>query len=279
MLTLNFCIRFCRNVKNISMRKIIQGVKYYTDRRFTTLSGTLVYFLLMSVTPFLFSVALIVGNVDLSGIISAEIFSAIQPVLEYLQQSANNATVGASVVLAVTSLWSSTNFFYHLRRSGEIIFAPEMRSKGLKLRFFSLMAVLGGIMLVALIATVPFIGYGVLENIMPSYLAEIITITFISTLAFVTSYFLNVFACPYRLFYDEACGGAILTLILWIIFGVGFSVYLRFANIQKLYGAVTAVIIFLLWCYLMINSLVIGMIYNAKNTAHRRKTARLMGLN
>lgn len=254
------------------MGRLISGLKYYSDRRFTTLSGTLVYFLLMSVTPFLFSVALFAGKIDLSGILSVEIFSAIQPVVEYLQQSANDATVGASVVLAITSLWSSTNFFYHLRRSGEIIFAPEIRVNGLKLRMYSLFAVLSVIILIAFAAAVPFIGKNVLENIMPQHLAEAIMVIFISMTAYFTSYFLNVFACPVKLKYEEAAGGALLTLILWILFAVGFSVYLRFANIQRLYGAITAVVVFLLWCYLMVNSLVIGLIYNAKYSLSRRKT-------
>ncbi len=253
------------------MGSIVRQLKYYSDKRFTTLSGTLVYFLLMSITPFLFLVALIAGNVDLSGIISNDLFSAVQPFLDYLQESANNATGSAGFVLALTSLWSSTNFFYHLRRSGEIIFAPEIKSNGLRLRMSALMAVFGIIALVTLIAAMPFIGSNVLDNIMPRYLSEAITITFITMFAYFTSYFLNVFACPYKLSYEEAAGGAMLTLILWITFAVGFSVYMRFANIQRLYGAVTTVVVFLLWCYLMINSLVIGLIYNGKHIGARSK--------
>ena len=254
------------------MGEILAELKYYSDRRFTTLSGTLVYFLLMSVTPFLFLVALFVGNVDLSGILSVELFSAVQPVIEYLQQSANNASVGSGIILAITSLWSSTNFFFHLRRSGEIIFSPEVRVGGLKLRLFSLFAVLFGIILISIITAIPFIGKNVLENIMPQHLAEAIMIVFISISAYYTSYFLNVFACPVKLKYEEASGGALLTLILWILFAVGFSIYLRFANIQRLYGAVTAVVVFLLWCYLMVNSLVLGLIYNAKYVKRLHKT-------
>ncbi|MGN0807926.1 MAG: YihY/virulence factor BrkB family protein [Candidatus Coproplasma sp.] len=246
------------------MRTILEEFRYYTDKRFTTLSGTLVYFLLMSVTPFLFWLALIVGDVDLSRFLPADLFSIIQPVIDALQQAAVSATGSASLILIVTSLWSSTNFFYHLRRSGEMIFAPDIKTGALKLRISSLFAVMAILTVAALAAVTPFIGVNVLENIMPRLLAEAITTVFLTMFAFFASYFLNVFACPYRLKFSQACGGALLTVILWILCAVGFTVYMQFSSPQKLYGAITAIIVFLLWCYLMINSLVIGLIYNSK---------------
>ena len=246
------------------MQTIINDFKYYFDKRFSTLSGTLVYFLLMSFTPFLFWLALIVGDVDLSRFLPADFFSIIQPVINALQQAALTATGSATFILLITSLWSSTNFFYHLRRSGEIIFAPNVKTGAIKLRIRSLFAVFAILLIVALAAVTPFIGVSVLENIMPRLLAEAITIIFLTMFAYFASYFLNVFACPYKLSFTQASGGALLTVILWILFAVGFTVYLRFSNPQRLYGAITAVIVFLLWCYLMVNSLVIGLIYNAK---------------
>ena len=246
------------------MRKIIKEFKFYSDKRFTTLSGTLVYFFLMSVTPFLFWLALIVGDVDLSRFLPEEIFSVIHPVVSALQQAAVSATGSATLILILTSLWSSTNFFYHLRRSGEIIFAPNVKTGAIKLRINSLFAVFAILLIVALVAVTPFIGVNVLENIMPRHIAEAITIIFLTMFAFFASYFLNVFACPYKLSFSQASGGALLTVIFWIFCAVGFTVYMQFSNPQRLYGAITAVIVFLLWCYLMINSLVIGLIYNSK---------------
>ena len=251
------------------MKTLLKEFRYYSDKRFSTLSGTLVYFLLMSVTPFLFWLALIVGDVDLSRFLPAAFFQAIQPVVNALQQAAVSATGSATLILILTSLWSSTNFFYHLRRSGEIIFAPHVKANAFKLRISSLFAVFAILLIVALAAVTPFIGVNVLENIMPRLLAEAITTIFLTMFAFFASYFLNVFACPYRLRFGEASGGALLTVILWILFAVGFTVYLRFSNPQRLYGAITAIIVFLLWCYLMINSLVIGLIYNSKYLVRR----------
>ena len=246
------------------MRGILSEIKYYSDKRFSTLAGTLVYFLLMSVTPFLFWVTLLIGEVDFSEILSYELFSAVAPVLEYLQSSAAVATSGAGIILLVTSLWSSTNFFYHLRRSGEIIYDNISKKNGVSLRLTSLLAVFISVLFVAMFVLVPFLSLNFLQIIMPEYFAQAISLVFLSMAAFFVAYLLNVFACPCKLGFENTAAGAMLTVILWIICAVGFSVYLQFANPQKLYGAVTAIIVFLLWCYLMINSLILGIIYNAK---------------
>ena len=127
------------------------------------------------------------------------------------------------------------------------------------------MAVFATIILIAFAAAVPFVGIGVLSSIMPRWLAQCISIIFLTMSAFFIALFLNIFACPYNLGFENTVQGVFLTVALWLIFAVGFTVYLRFANPQRLYGAIAAVIVFLLWCYLMVNSLVIGIIYNRKN--------------
>ena len=108
--------------KNRYMRNLRRWFIYLSDKRFSTISGTLVYFMLMSFAPFLFWLTLVFGKIDLEGIISHELFAAVLPLIRYMQEAAQSATASASVVLVFISLWSSTNFFYHLRRSGEIIY-------------------------------------------------------------------------------------------------------------------------------------------------------------
>ncbi len=249
--------------------------KYFSDKRFSTISGTLVYFLLMSVTPFLFWLALLVGSVDLTVLTSNSLFSAVAPVIEYLNKSASGAASGAGLVLILTSLWSSTNFFYHLRRSGEIIYGDKVLKGGLKLRLASLLPVFFTLFLAAAAVTVPFLSYGVLDLIMPKEVADVISIIFLSMFAVFVAYSLNLFACPYRLNFDTAMPGSLLTTALWLLGGTGFTVYLKFANPQRLYGAIAAIIVFLLWCYVMINALVIGIIYNSRYLPERSHLKKL----
>lgn len=252
------------------MRKLRQWFNYFSDKRFSTIAGTLVYFMLMSFTPFLFWLTLVFGRIDLDNLISHELFAAVLPVISYLQDAAESATAGAGLLLLLTSLWSSTNFFYHLRRSGEIIYDAAQKKNGLTLRLSSLVIVFATFALVAAAAALPVFSYNVLNLIMPELLSEAVSLTFITMIAVFVAYILNVFACPYRMNFEIAIAGSLLTVALWLVCAAGFTIYLKFANLQKLYGAIAAVIVFLLWSYLMVNSLVIGMIYNGRMLVERR---------
>lgn len=236
--------------------------KYFTDKRFSTISGTLVYFLLMSITPFLLWLSLIVGKLDLERLLSRQVFAAVQPIVGYLKSSAESAAGSAGVVLLVTSLYSSTNFFYHLRRSGEIIYGEKKVRGGIKLRLFALAIIFAIIFSLSLMAAIPILNNFFLYAIMPTTLVDAMTTIFLCLIALFLSLLLNYFACPYKLNFDDVIAGSLLTTILWIILAVAFTIYLRFSNPVRLYGRIASLIVFLLWCYVMINCLVIGIIYN-----------------
>lgn len=244
------------------MRKVIELYKYFSDKRFSTIAGTLVYFLLMSIAPFIFWLTLVFGKVNAERVLSNELFSGISPFLTYLKASAEGATSGAGIVLLITTLYSSTNFFYHLRRSGEIIYNSSRVKGGIRLRLASLFLIFSTYLLVALVAAGTVVGGRFLNRFMPFWVADIITCTFVVAAAFAVALLLNLFTCPYKLKAEEAVCGSLLTCALWIIFLIGFTVYLAFANPERLYGKIASLIIFLLWCYVMMSSFVIGVIYN-----------------
>ncbi len=255
--------------KIIVMRHLIEYYKLYSDKRYSTIAGTLVYFLLMSIAPFMLWLTLILGNFDLQSIISNPYFEAVEPLLEYLRQSAQGAAKGAGAILIITSLYSSTNFFYHLRRSGEIIYESDKAKGGIKLRLSSAIVVVALIMCVAVATSLLIAGNYVFDRLFPYWLSQLLSFALLSITAFFACVLLNLFACPYKLTFSKAAGGSMLTVMLWVIFGQAFSIYLAYSDPTQLYGAAATVIIFLLWCYLMTNSLVIGMIYNGINLGER----------
>ena len=244
------------------MSKIISLYKYFSDKRFSTIAGTLVYFLLMSIAPFVLWLTLVCGNIDIERFLSTEFFAAVSPVLRYLKSSAESAASGAGMILLITSLYSSTNFFYHLRRSGEIIYNSRRVKGGLRLRIASLLLIFSTFLVAALLTAMSVTGSWLLDKLLPFFIADIITYSIITATAFTAALILNIFACPYKIKASEATPGSLLTTSLWLIFIVGFNIYTAFANPEKLYGKIAAIIIFLLWCYLMMSSFVIGIIYN-----------------
>lgn len=247
------------------MRRIVELYKYMTDKKYSTIAGTLVYFLLMSIAPFLLWLSLVLGNVHLhvERYISQELFKSVSPVLSYMKSSAENAASGAGVILLVTTLYSSTNFFYHLRRSGEIIYGTSRIKGGLKLRLASLSLIFAAFVMIAAIAAIMITGTYFLEKFLPIAFAEIMISIFLTFAAFTVALLLNIFACPYKLKANEAVPGSLLTTALWLIFLIGFSIYLMFANPEQLYGKIASVIIFLLWCYVMMSCFIVGVIYNS----------------
>lgn len=260
--------------ENICMRKMIKKilttVKYYTARRFSTIAGTLVYFLLMSIAPFIVWLSLLVGSVEVEHFLSGAMFQSISPFINYLKSSAQHAASGAGILLLATSLYSSTNFFYHLRRSGEIIFGSKRVKGGIKLRIISAIIIILAILISAFLGAFTFAGKFILQTFMPKVLCDLISLIFGIMLTFAFVLLLNLFACPYRLKISEALSGSILTTVLWILFIMGFAIYLQFASPGKLYGAIASVIIFLLWCYFMMCCFVIGMIKNGSDITKRQ---------
>lgn len=253
-----------------AFKKAWEIFRYYTDKRFSTIAGTLVYFLLMSIAPFIVWLTLLLGSVDIERFLSGVLFESISPFLNYLQASAQSVASGAGILLLITSLYSSTNFFYHLRRSGEIIYGSKRVKGGIKLRVISALLIILTIFAFAFIAAITVTGRLILLTFMPEVLCDIISAIFVSLIAFAVALLLNLFACPYRLNVTEALMGSLLTTVLWILFIIGFAIYIQFASPGKLYGAIASVIVFLLWCYFMMCCFVIGMIKNGADMTRKQ---------
>ena len=111
----------------------------------------------------------------------------------------------------MSSLYSSTNFFYHLRRSGEIVYNSSGVKGGFKLRLLSLVYIAVAILLVAFIGAVSVVGTEILDSFMPFYVSDIISSVFLTALAFAVALLLNLIACPYKIKVEEALCGSLLT--------------------------------------------------------------------
>ena len=133
-----------------------------TVKKYTTLAGTLVFFLIMSIVPLAFWITLVLGKlpIDPERILSLPVFHSVKEVLLYVQREATNATASTSALLLVTTLYSSTNLFYQMRRSGELIYDYRRKQTSMWLRLGSL-ALLFIVMLTIVIFIITF-GVGTL---------------------------------------------------------------------------------------------------------------------
>ncbi|MBQ8375236.1 MAG: YihY/virulence factor BrkB family protein [Clostridia bacterium] len=243
-------------------------------KKYTTIAGTLVFFLIMSLVPMAFWAVLLVGKlpVDTQKMFSLPVFEGVSGVFDYIRREAQNATSGASVFLIVTTLYSATNLFYQMRKSGEIIYDFPHRKQGVKMRLGAV-AVLFIVMALAVLTVLLFaIGAFFLSRIITGVWEWIADYLLRATLAFLLVLLLNIYICPYKVSPKCFLGGSLLTVLSWAVAIVGFAVYLKIGNLDRLYGALSALIVFLLWLYILMLCFVSGVIFNSERVFRSLKT-------
>lgn len=233
------------------------------DYRYTTVAGTLTFFLIMSLVPFLFWLTFLFGGLGISGVSELELFGWARDLLLYLGEHAEGASSGASVLFLVTTLWSSTGFFYHLRRSGEIIYGYRQKKHGWRVRLSAVLLVPAVLLFFAAAGALLF-GVTYIARSLPVYFSYPAVYTLILVLSFFAAWILNAYVCPYRAGGGDTALGSFYTAVAWLVASVAFSVYLGFSNPERLYGALSLVIVFLLWLYWMMICFTAGVIYNRR---------------
>ena len=209
---------------------------------------------------------------------SLPVFNSVKNVLEYVRKEALEATTGASVVLVVTTLYSSTNLFYQMRRSGEIVYDVHRKKQGLKTR----LAAFGLLFCVLVLSTAFLLVYAlgsfVLSRWFPRGVELLVDYILLGVLAFLLAILLNIYVCPYKRKWRDFLSGAFVTVGMWGIAALGFSLYLKVGNLTKLYGALSTVIVFLLWLYVMMIGFIVGVIFNSeKVTKDKLKKGKRKG--
>ncbi len=245
-------------------------------KKYTTFAGTLVFFLIMSIVPLTFWLTLLIGKlpVDLEGIFRLAVFDSVKNILAYVRQEAQNATTGASIILLLTTLYSSTNLFYQMRKSGELIYDYKRPKKGLRVRFGALILML--IVMLLIIIFLLLFAFGTF--LFSRFLSELVEIVadylLLITLSFALVLLLNMYICPYKAPVRSFVAGTLITVSAWAVAVVGFAVYLKVSNMDKLYGALSTVIVFLLWLYTLMVCFISGVIFNSEKITNTRKNAR-----
>ena len=259
--------------------------KLLSFKKYTTFAGTLVFFFIMSVVPLSFWVSLLIGKASLpmEKIFNLGVFQSVKDVFLYVQNEARNATSGVTVLLLVTSLYSATNLFYQMRRSGEVIYGYTRTNSGLRVRLGAL-ALTGIIMLLCILFFVLLaLGSMLFSNLLSPVWEKVADYILLIALSFCLVLLLNAYTCPYKRPLKTFLKGTLLTVLAWMFAVTGFAIYLKIGNLSRLYGALSAIIVFLLWLYVIMVCFIAGVIINSEDVTaplsrrksmHKRKTKR-----
>ena len=266
------------------MKKLRIFYEYLKDKyrllslkKYTTLAGTLVFFFVLSILPLSFWLTLLLGKLPINTdeLLSLPVFESVKNVFIYVKEEAERASTGASIILIFTTLYSSTNLFYQIRRSGEIIYDYHRENAGLKLRLGALILLIM-VMGIVVAFLLVFAWGSFLFSLFFSRAWQLIAdYVLIGVVAFFLILLLNVYICPYKASMRYFLSGTFITLSLWSVAVAGFSVYLQISNLSQLYGALSAVIVFLLWLYLLMVGFIVGVIWNSEKILIAKRQKRI----
>lgn len=248
-------------------KRAYQTLAYH---HYSTVAGTLVFFLILSLVPFVFWLTLLFGSSFLEvPLQSSGLFGWAEELLSFLRENASYAGGGVSLVFLATTLWSSSAFFYHLRKSGEMLYETRRTKHGWKVRLSAILLTLAVLLFFAAAGSLLFAA-GVLARFLSPWISYPAFYALLLALGFFGAWILNAYVCPYRLKPSETALGSFFTALLWLAASAVFSVYLHFGNKQRLYGALAFLFVFLLWLYWMMLCFVAGVIFNRARLGSRQ---------
>ena len=244
---------------------------YLSKKRFTTVAGAWVFFFLTSVLPlaFLMVTAFGVFKVDLSLELVSRLPIEYRESGEAIVSTAEKASKGATLIFVFTTFFSGSALLNQMKKDGDFIYGIETKYKRGILR--RVWAILGLVCLFVVFLAVAFLiafGGNLLSNFSVFNNNPILNMTF--SLFFVISfcYFLivvlNWFVAPIKLKFTDLALGALISLFIIVLGTIGFTLYLRFFNsYNAFYGSLAGIIVFLLWAYILMIGLVLGVIFNS----------------
>lgn len=270
--------------------KVGKFLKVLREKRLTTIAGAWVFFFLLAIVPiaFLLLTAFSFFGVDISGEVISRLPNEFSEVGGLIFQTASNVSKGFTIFFAVTVVLSCYSLLNQMSKDGYSIYnARFTRKKGLKRKVLSAIAlvVLFSIFLFSALAVA--FGGEILKHLSFQGKSNVFATILFFLVAIIVSYViiivLNKFLSPDRVRVSGVAIGSLISLFIIVIGTIGFIIYLRFFNsYNAFYGSLATVIVFLLWCYILMLGLLLGVIVNmlinkkgAKNVTNKKLNKEL----
>jgi membrane protein len=255
------------------IKGVINSVyKTLSEKRLTTVAGAWVYYFLIALIPlsFLLVTAFSVFGVSLTGDLVSRLPEELREAGNIVASTAENASKGATIFFVLTVLFSCTTLLNQMSKDGDFIYGMHSNIKrGLMRRVFAVLAIA---LLFAIFLSIAFLlafSSSIKIDLLSSEKNQILLNIFIFSIVIIFGYAiiitLNAFICPKKVKIATHLLGSFISLCIMVLGTIGFIVYLRyFARYNLFYGSLASVIIFLLWAYILMLGLVIGVIINMK---------------
>ena len=247
-----------------------ESFKEFGRDKITKLSASLAYYTVFSLAPLLVLIisisGLVFGQHAVEGNIAGQISSIVGPeAAVQVQDMIKNASltgqsITATIISAAVLIFSATTIFGELQDSINSIWGLRKKeSAGImamvktRLLSFGLIASLGFILMVSLIATTVMEGLGNrLQEVFPSVSFVLFYVLNLAlTLGVITLLFAVIFKVlpDAKMRWSAVLPGAIATAILFMIGKIGISFYISKSDLGSSFGAASSLAIILVWVY------------------------------
>ncbi|MBR1967830.1 MAG: YihY/virulence factor BrkB family protein [Clostridia bacterium] len=252
--------------------KVKTVLRLFNEKRVTTVAGAWVYYFLTSVIPLAFLVITAFGvfGVSVSKEIVARLPEEFRAAGETIASTAENASKGVTALFVFTIIFSCTTLLNQMSKDGDFIYGVKSKIKrGVMRRIWALVA-LAALFTVFLGAAVLFAFGNMIfaqARRISAYrlLFTVLAFTLIIAFGYLIIMLLNRFISPVRLKFAQVSIGALVSVFIIVLGTIFFILYLRFfANYNAFYGSLAAIIVFLLWTYISMLGLVVGVIINER---------------
>ena len=158
-----------------------------------------------------------------------------------------------------------------MRRSGELIYDVHPERQGLKIRLGALVLLIVVLATIVVFSLVFALGSFLFSRFLSKAWERVADYVLLAAVSFVLVLLLNIYICPFKTKPRYFLLGTTITLVAWTLAIIGFSVYLKISNVSRLYGALSTIIVFLLWLYILMIGFIVGAIFNSDKIAKMQK--------
>lgn len=199
--------------------------------------------------------------------------SALELVQKTLEEVVNGSSGGKLTLGFVIALWSASAGIDSIRIALNAVYKLKETRPWWKRKLASLLLTLGIALLIFIALGIIFYGSQFLSFLLiwahlpiPSPLVLKILSFIVVAIVLVITFALLYSFCPNHVpfSWNWITPGAIVAIVLWVLFSLGFRLYLHYFNsYAKTYGSLGAIIILMLWLYLTALVILVGGAINA----------------
>jgi len=252
---------------------LIRLIKRYFKDDIGSSAAALAYYLMFSFFPMIILGSMLLGYANISsdyvsnaftGILPHDVINIINKYLEYVSENKNSNILMVSLFFtvyfplrAVARIMGEINRVYKVQNERrffkKILFVFVFTALFAFTIFASLALLIAGRTMLSFISN--FVG------ISPEFIEAWVTNRFVAMaiICFITIIMLYMLAPNCAVSFTQSFPGAAFAVLLWLLLSAGFSFYVEnMGKYSVVFGSIGAIIVLLLWLYMMASILLMG---------------------